>query len=61
MESCTLKIDFPRLTLPKDLDFLKAELTRPSGKKKPVPCEIDLENINLRACFMSEEPGKHFY
>jgi len=53
-----VKIDFPGLTLPKDLDFLKAELTRPSGKKEPVPCEIDQENT-LGASFMPEEPGEH--
>ena len=55
---CSLDYDIDDVDLPKDLRNLKAELTRPSGKKEPIECTCTPENT-LGLEFTPTEPGKH--
>ena len=55
---CDVNLDIDDVKLPEDLDKLKAELSRPSGKKEPVPCEMAPDG-SLAISFTPEEVGKH--
>ena len=55
---CDLNLDIDGIKLPEDLDKLSAELTRPSGKKEPIRCEIAPDG-NLALNFTPTEVGKH--
>ncbi|XP_066922248.1 filamin-A-like isoform X11 [Clytia hemisphaerica] len=55
---CDVNLDIDDVKLPEDLDKLKAELTRPSGKKEPVPCDMAPDG-SLAISFTPEEVGKH--
>lgn len=55
---CGMNVDSNDINLPDDLDKLKAELTRPSGKKEPVKCALAPDNT-LALEFIPEEPGEH--
>ena len=55
---CDVNLDIDDVKLPEDLDKLKAELTRPSGKKEPVGCSMAPDG-SLAISFTPEEVGKH--
>ena len=58
-QTCAINLDIPEISLPGDLDKLKAELTRPSGKREPVKVTMNPEG-NVEIDFTPEEVGKHF-
>jgi filamin len=55
---CDVNLDVDGVNLPDDLDKLKAELTRPSGKQEAVPCGMAPDG-SLAISFTPEEVGKH--
>ena len=55
---CDVNLVLPDVSLPKDLPYLKATLTRPSGKKEPLPLSVGPDN-SLSMNFTPSETGKH--
>ncbi|XP_057297037.1 filamin-B-like isoform X3 [Hydractinia symbiolongicarpus] len=55
---CGVNLDIPELDLPRDLKSLDAQLTRPTGKKEPLECEVGPDDT-LAVAFTPTEPGKH--
>ena len=55
---CDLNLEIDDVKLPEDLAKLSAELTRPSGKKEPVKCEMAPDG-SLALNFTPTEVGKH--
>ena len=55
---CMIILGIQNLNLPSDLQCFKAELTRPTGKKEPLPCEMHGED-DLQVSFTPEESGEH--
>ena len=57
-DTCNQEKDVPGVTLPCDLEHLKATVKAPSGKEAPVECTTTPDN-NLGLEFTPEEPGLH--
>jgi len=57
-ENQAVNLDIPGLNLPRDLKYLEAELTRPSGKKESVKIHL-LEGKSIVAYFTPTAPGIH--
>ena len=55
---CDVNLVLPDVSLPKDLPYLKATLTRPNGKKEPLPLSVGPDN-SLSMNFTPTETGKH--
>ena len=57
-KDCDVNLDIPELSLPRDLKNVEAELTRPSGKKEPLKCDVGPEET-LAVNFTPDENGLH--
>lgn len=55
---CDVNLVLPDISLPKDLPYLKASLTRPSGKREPLDLSVGPDN-SLAMNFTPTETGKH--
>ena len=55
---CDVNLVLPDISLPRDLPYLKATLTRPTGKKEPLELGIGPDN-SLSMNFTPTETGKH--
>lgn len=55
---CDVNLVLPDISLPRDLPYLKATLTRPTGKKEPLELGIGPDN-SLSMNFTPNETGKH--